>query len=148
MTSPLTDTTKTNGNDTALPDGGAVRRSGLPRLGSSQDSKKARKQVDVELPERGASVLLQSPTIGTVVDFQDRIDDKGEATNKKGFEQIVAMGALMLVEPEWDEEQLKAEASEWSPADFEVFSEAVLGLAGGSEGVQAAARADFLDATD
>lgn len=115
----------------------------LPRLGSPEASaKRAAKTKVVELPDRGASVVLAKPSLGLVLDVQKQID---KLEDDDGFESSVLVVSRMLDEPKMSEEQLRAEVLDWSMGDWQILQTAAMELAGLSEEGRRSAEREFRD---
>lgn len=113
----------------------------LPRLGSAKANSHQPQTREVELPDRGVSLLLKRPTVETVLDLQDQISD--EETAREGFRGGVALIARMLVEPAMSEEDFRKEAESWAYSDWELLQDVAMEFAGMRREVESAASAEF-----
>jgi hypothetical protein len=117
----------------------------LPRLGSA-DAKPSpsltRPTHVVDIPERGVSLVLQKPSVRTIIDLQEDIDLSTEDV-RKAYGSTVKLVALMLVDPEMPEDDLRAEVDEWSLGDWQILQREALDLAGIGEEAERQRRAEF-----
>ena len=122
-----------------------------PRLGSEEARTRPKHTREVKLPDRGASLLLQKPAIGTVIDW----DVSENSSNREGFEATIGMLVTMCVEPkvgtpgypgDITESDFRAEIEALSPEDWLALSGAVAELAGAKPELQEAAKRRFQDA--
>lgn len=100
----------------------------LPRLGSAKAPKPNRRQEEVTIPERGVSVLLEQPSVEDLLAMQDLFDD--DSDTRDSYTSAVKLVADMLVDPDWDVEQLKTEVNAWSMNDWQVLQTAAIELSG------------------
>lgn len=119
--------------------GQAKGKSELPRLGSKETVE--RPTLEIDIPDQGVSVLLRKPSVEAMVELQEQ----QQGGNIMGFASAISLIALMLEDPDLNEEQLREAVEPWSFGDWLVLQEAALRLSGMSEEVRVAAEAAFRD---
>jgi len=98
----------------------------LPRLGQIKFTVKA---TEVELPDAGASIVLQKPNVRTILAMQDQTDNEN-AGAREMFTSAVTLIAGMLVEPELTEQELREQIDQLTFSDWQHLQDAAMELAG------------------
>jgi len=98
----------------------------LPRLGQVKYTVKA---TEVELPDAGASLVLQKPTVRTILAMQAQVDSEN-ATAGEMFTSAITLVAGMLVEPELTEEELREQVDQMTFSDWQHLQDKAMELAG------------------